>query len=86
MVRLCPTRHPCPVIGYVLHGAVRMQVKGGPEALYQAGDSFYEAPNGIHLVSKNASATRTGHLSGLLYLRSFRPAFGQSANQFKARR
>jgi quercetin dioxygenase-like cupin family protein len=24
--------------------------------LYKAGDSFYEPPNGIHLVSKNASA------------------------------
>jgi quercetin dioxygenase-like cupin family protein len=51
-----PHTHPCPVIGYVLHGAVRMQVKGGQESLYKAGDSFYEPPNGIHLVSKNASA------------------------------
>lgn len=51
-----PHTHPCPVIGYVLHGAVRMQVQGGPAALYKAGDSFYEPPNGIHLVSKNASA------------------------------
>ena len=25
-----PHSHPCPVIGYVLRGAVRMQVKGGP--------------------------------------------------------
>jgi quercetin dioxygenase-like cupin family protein len=45
------------VIGYVLKGAVRMQVKGGTEAVYRAGDSFYEEPNGIHMVSKNASAT-----------------------------
>jgi quercetin dioxygenase-like cupin family protein len=51
-----PHTHPCPVIGYVLHGAVRMQVQGGPASLYKAGDSFYEPPNGIHLVSKNASA------------------------------
>lgn len=50
-----PHTHPCPVIGYVLHGAVRMQVQGGPESLYKAGDSFYESPNGVHLVSKNAS-------------------------------
>jgi quercetin dioxygenase-like cupin family protein len=52
-----PHSHPCPVIGYVLKGAVRMQVKGGTEAVYRAGDSFYEEPNGIHMVSKNASAT-----------------------------
>jgi len=50
-----PHSHPCPVIGYVLHGAVRMQVKGGVESVYQAGESFYEAPNGVHLVSANAS-------------------------------
>jgi quercetin dioxygenase-like cupin family protein len=50
-----PHTHPCPVIGYVLHGAVRMQVQGAPESLYKAGESFYEPPNGIHLVSKNAS-------------------------------
>ncbi len=51
-----PHSHPCPVIGYVLKGAVRMQVKGGAPSIYKAGDSFYEAPNGIHLVSENASA------------------------------
>jgi quercetin dioxygenase-like cupin family protein len=52
-----PHSHPCPVIGYVLKGAVRMQVKGGAEHIYRPGDSFYEEPNGIHMVSKNASAT-----------------------------
>jgi quercetin dioxygenase-like cupin family protein len=52
-----PHSHPCPVIGYVLKGAVRMQVKGGTEGIYRAGDSFFEEPNGIHMVSKNASAT-----------------------------
>jgi quercetin dioxygenase-like cupin family protein len=50
-----PHSHPCPVIGYVLKGAVRMQVKGGTESVYRVGDSFYEAPNGIHMVSANAS-------------------------------
>jgi quercetin dioxygenase-like cupin family protein len=52
-----PHSHPCPVTGYVLKGAVRMQVKGGPLSIYKAGDTFYEAPNGIHMVSANASAT-----------------------------
>ncbi len=51
-----PHSHPCPVIGYVLKGAVRMQVKGGALSIHKAGDSFYEAPNGVHLVSENASA------------------------------
>lgn len=58
-----PHSHPCPVIGYVLEGAVRMQVQApgssqpGPVTIYRAGDSFYEDPNGQHLVSANASQT-----------------------------
>jgi quercetin dioxygenase-like cupin family protein len=47
--------HSCPVIAYVLQGSLRMQVKGGPEAVYKEGEAFYEAPNGVHLVSANAS-------------------------------
>jgi quercetin dioxygenase-like cupin family protein len=43
------------VIGYVVTGAFRTQVQGEPEAVYQAGQSFYEAPNGVHLISANAS-------------------------------
>jgi len=51
-----PHSHPCTVIGYVAQGAIRFQVKGGaPEAVYKAGESFYEAPNGVHQVSANSS-------------------------------
>jgi len=50
-----PHSHPCPVVGYVLEGAVRMQLKRGTEVIYRAGETFYEAPNGVHLVSANAS-------------------------------
>jgi quercetin dioxygenase-like cupin family protein len=48
-------RHPCPVIGYVLEGAVRMQVEGQPERIYQRGETFSETPTDVHLVSANAS-------------------------------
>ena len=52
-----PHSHPCTVIGYVAEGAIRFQVKGGaPEAVYKAGESFYEPPNGVHQLSANASA------------------------------
>jgi len=50
-----PHSHPCPVVGYVIEGALRTQVKGNAEAIYKAGQSFYEAPNGVHLISANAS-------------------------------
>jgi glucose/arabinose dehydrogenase/quercetin dioxygenase-like cupin family protein len=48
-------RHPCPVVGYVLEGAVRMQLLGQPERIYRAGESFVETPNDVHAVSANAS-------------------------------
>ncbi len=51
-----PHSHPCAVIGYVAQGLIRFQVKdGAPERVYKAGESFYEAPNGVHQVSGNAS-------------------------------
>jgi quercetin dioxygenase-like cupin family protein len=52
-----PHSHPCPVIGYVVAGTLRTQVRGEAEAVYTAGESFYEAANGVHAVSANASAT-----------------------------
>jgi quercetin dioxygenase-like cupin family protein len=52
-----PHSHLCPVFGYVVNGALRSQVKGEPEHIYKAGESFYEAANGLHQISANASAT-----------------------------
>jgi quercetin dioxygenase-like cupin family protein len=53
-----PHSHPCPVVGYVIEGALRTQVRGEAETIYRAGESFYEAPDGVHQVSANASGTR----------------------------
>ena len=50
-----PHRHPCAVIGSVIAGTLRSRVQGQPQTLYRAGESFYEAPNAVHLVSANAS-------------------------------
>jgi quercetin dioxygenase-like cupin family protein len=52
-----PHSHPCAVIGYVVEGALGTQVKGKPQATYKVGESFYEAPKGVHVVSANASQT-----------------------------
>jgi len=57
-----PHTHPCAVVGYVVEGSLRMRVEGQPEKLYSVGDSFYEAPNGVHAVSANASATQPARL------------------------
>jgi quercetin dioxygenase-like cupin family protein len=47
-------RHPCPVIGYVLEGRLRMQVEGQPTREYGPGETFYESPSDLHVVSANA--------------------------------
>jgi quercetin dioxygenase-like cupin family protein len=57
-----PHTHPCAVIGYVVEGSLRMRVEGQPEKLYSVGESFYEAPNGVHAVSANASTTQPAKL------------------------
>jgi quercetin dioxygenase-like cupin family protein len=61
-----PHSHPCAVMGYIVQGAVRTQLQGEPERIYKAGESFYEAPNGVHLVSANASSTKPAMLVAYL--------------------
>jgi quercetin dioxygenase-like cupin family protein len=51
-------RHNAHVFVYVLEGSVVMQVKGGKEITLTPGQTFYEGPNDVHLVSRNASKTK----------------------------
>jgi quercetin dioxygenase-like cupin family protein len=51
-------RHNAQTFVYVLEGSVVMQVKGGKEVTLTAGETFYEAPDDVHLVSRNASSTK----------------------------
>lgn len=48
-------RHHAHTFVYVLEGTVVMQVKGGKAVTLGPGETFYESPDDIHLVSKNAS-------------------------------
>lgn len=68
-----PHSHPCAVIGYVVTGTLRTQVKGEPEMIYEAGGTFYEAPNGIHLVSANDSKTEPAKLLAYLICEQHAP-------------
>lgn len=54
--------HPCPVVGYVLEGDLRVQVQGEAERVYHVGETFYEPPNGVHMVSANANPDRPARL------------------------
>ena len=51
-------RHNAQVYVYVLEGSVVMQVRGQKELTLSPGQSFYEDPNDIHIVSRNASSTK----------------------------
>ena len=51
-------RHNANTFVYVLEGSVVMQVRGGKEVTLGPGQTFYESPEDIHTVSKNASATK----------------------------
>ena len=51
-------RHNAHAFVYVLEGSVVMQVKGGKEVTLTPGQTFYEGPNDIHMVARNASTTK----------------------------
>ena len=51
-------RHNASTFVYVLEGSVVMQVKGGKPMTLGPGETFFESPDDIHAVSKNASDTK----------------------------
>jgi quercetin dioxygenase-like cupin family protein len=51
-------RHDAHAFVYVLEGSVVMQLKGGQQVTLTPGQSFYEGPNDVHLVDRNASSSR----------------------------
>ena len=52
-------RHNAHGFIYVLEGSIVMQVKGGKEVTLKPGQSFYEGPDDIHTVGRNASQTES---------------------------
>ena len=51
-------RHDAQAFVYVLEGSVVMQVKGGEQITLTPGQTFYEAPDDVHVVDRNASSTK----------------------------
>jgi quercetin dioxygenase-like cupin family protein len=51
-------RHNAHGFIYVLEGSIVMQVKGGKEVTLTPGQSFYEGPNDVHVVGRNASSIK----------------------------
>ena len=50
-------RHDAHAFVYVMEGSVVMQLKGGKEVTLTPGQTFYEGPKDVHVVSRNASKT-----------------------------
>ena len=51
-------RHNAHAFVYVLEGSVMMQLKGGQQVTLTPGQSFYEGPDDVHVVDRNASGTQ----------------------------
>jgi len=51
-------RHNASVFVYVLEGSVVMQVRGGKEVTLTEGQTFFEGPDDVHMVGRNASDTQ----------------------------
>ncbi len=51
-------RHNAHAFVYVLEGSIVMQVKGGKEVTLIPGQTFYEGPDDVHVVGRNASKTQ----------------------------
>ena len=50
-------RHNAHSFVYVLEGSVVMQLKGGQQVTLTPGQTFYEGPDDVHVVDRNASST-----------------------------
>jgi quercetin dioxygenase-like cupin family protein len=59
-------RHRAHGFIYVLEGSIVMQVKGGKEVTLTPGQTFYEGPNDVHTVGRNASQTQPAKFVVLL--------------------
>jgi quercetin dioxygenase-like cupin family protein len=55
-------RHPGSVTAFVLKGALRSQMEGGPAVVYAKGGTWFEAPGAVHSFAENASKTEPAEL------------------------
>ena len=51
-------RHNAHAFVYVLEGSIVMQLRDAAEVTLSPGQTYYEGPNDVHIVGRNASNTR----------------------------
>lgn len=71
-----PHAHHGPVFVYVIEGTMELQVNGGNLTTVNAGDTFYEPPGGVHVVSRNASKTAPAKLIAFIVGKQGTPISG----------
>jgi quercetin dioxygenase-like cupin family protein len=67
-------RHDADAFVYVLEGTVVMQLKGGKEVTLTPGQTFYEGPDDVHVVGRNASKTKPAKFVVVLVKKDGAPA------------
>ena len=68
-------RHNANAFVYVLEGSIVMQVRGGKEVTLTTGQTFYEGPDDVHVVGRNASQTKPAKFVVFLVKEKGAPAF-----------
>jgi quercetin dioxygenase-like cupin family protein len=68
-------RHNANAFVYVLEGSIIMQVKGSEPITLHPGQTFYEGPNDIHVVGRNASNTEPAKFLVILVKNKGAPIF-----------
>jgi quercetin dioxygenase-like cupin family protein len=67
-------RHNAHAFVYVLEGTIVMQLKGQKPVTLTAGQTFYEGPEDVHVVGRNASDTKPAKFVVLLLKKQGAPA------------
>ena len=66
-------RHNAHAFVYVLEGSIVMGVRGGKSVTLTPGQTFYEGPDDIHTISRNASLTEPAKFLVVLMKNSGEP-------------
>jgi quercetin dioxygenase-like cupin family protein len=68
-------RHNAHAFVYVIEGSIVMQVRGGKEVTLTAGQTFYEVPDDVHVIGRNASQTKPAKFVVFMVKEKGAPAF-----------
>jgi quercetin dioxygenase-like cupin family protein len=68
-------RHNAHAFVYVLEGSVVMQLRGGEPVTLKTGETFYEGPNDVHIVGRNASDSKPAKFVVFLVKKQGVPVF-----------